>query len=395
MSTKIYYVLLIWAVLVVGAAISNSADLGSLMKTQITGGDETYTADVVLDGGKNKLAVLATTVVEQVFGQDPQATTWFFFGSTPEDANGIGSAGDTVRVEIPAAVTPLGTLYPAVDVTYVIQASDVSDSRPERAVALGVCAALNGDTDFQNAFWKCEVIKDFGAVFISSKLFNEWGQRTSWTVTCSGTTVCNEAEGDISRRGSPTELARSPNDPRQGILSIAGSVTTTPGGIGDRFAEYLMDGSSFDMLVDGSITPVDFEVLADSGGLNAKNRFIERIRCFGGGNGIKFNQFLSKSGAGGITNGIVITLISEGETFTFEPMKTTEDWKNLFATSPGTDFRIDVQSGQDQFIAQFNPTLPFILEANSGDLVRVTVQDDITSGINQLACRVNGFEQEQ
>lgn len=365
-----------------------------VQNVKIVDSSESISPQVILDGGVNKLAVLATTVVEQVFGQDPNATTYFFFGNTLADANGIGNSGDTVRTQIPAAVSPLNTLYPAVDVTTTVTPACVADSRPERCVALDHCDDLNNNANFTAAQWRCDVIKDFGAVHISSKLFNEWGQRTTWTVTCSGTTICNEAEADINRRGKPTELSRSPNDLRQGVLAIQGSVTTIPTAIGDKFSSYLLNGGSSNMLVDGSVTPVDFEVVADTGGITAKTRLIENIRCFGGGSNIKFGQFLSKSG-GPLTNGILISLISAGETFTFEPIKSSESWKNIFSTVPGTDFRLDIQSGSDQFIAQFRPPIPFQLEPNSSDKVQAQVRDNLTSGIQQLECYVFGFEIEQ
>ena len=60
-------------------------------------------------------------------------------------------------------------------------------------------------------------------------------------------------------------------------------------------------------------------------------------------------------------SGIEITILSEGITFTFPDIKSTEDWKNIFVTEPGNDFRLDVQAGSDQFIAQFQPATPFNL----------------------------------
>lgn len=380
------------------ATAAFAADSAPHMNTKVCGSDELYCADVELLAGKRKLITDATVTVEQVFGQDPQGTSWFYFGATLEDANGIGAAGDTVRVQIPAAVTPIGTVYPAVDVTYTILAGDVASVNPERTVALAVCTSLNANANFIAAKWKCEVAKDFALVHVSSKLYNEFGERTSWTVTCSGTTTCNRGYADIKRRGKPTELSRSPNDPRQGILAIAGSVTTTPGSIGDRFFEYAMNTpASSSLLIDCSpyvAGTCDWKVNA-----NSKRIQIEYISCFGGGNGIKFGQFLSKSGAGGLTNGLFIEIRSLGQTFDFPRIKTTENFKNLFATQAGRDFRVDIQSGSDQFIAQFRPTVPFPLEpsgtvAGGDDYILIRSEDDISSGIAQLECAAFGFEQE-
>jgi len=385
------------AILAVTAAFA--ADSAPHMNTKVCGSNELYCADVELLAGKRKLITDATVTVEQVFGQDPQGTSWFYFGSSLEDANGIGAAGDTVRVQIPAAVTPIGTTYPAVDVTYTILAGDVASSNPERTVAQAVCSSLNGNANFIDAKWKCEVAKDFSLVHISSRLYNEYGERTSWTVTCSGTTSCNRGFDSIKRRGKPTELSRSPNDPRQGVLAIAGSVTTTPGSIGDRFFEYAKNTpASSSLLVDCSpyvAGTCDWRVNAEAD----KRIQIEYFSCFGGGNGIKFGQFLSKSGAGGLTNGLFIEIRSQGQIFDFPLIKTTENWKNLFATQAGRDFRIDIQAGSDQFIAQFRPAVPFPLEpigtvSGGDDYILVKSEDDISSGVSQLECAAFGFEQE-
>lgn len=393
------YRLVLYTLLLVGS-VALAADSTPVGTFKMTGGDELSPGvSVQLINGKWRMATDAVTTVEQVFGQDPQGTSWFFFGDTLEDADGIGSAGDTVRVQIPAGVTPLGAIYPAVDVTYTVVAGDTASNNPERTVALNVCTALNADTDFQDAEWKCTVAKDFALVHIESRLFNEFGTRSTWTVTCSGTTTCNLGFSDIARRGKPTELSRSPNDPRQGVLAIAGSVTTIPGSIGDRYFERMENsGASSEILIDCApfvAGTCEFEINA----VADKRIQVEYISCYGGGNGIKFGQFLSKSGAGGLTNGLEIEIRSEGQVFTFPRIKITEDWKNLFATQAGTDFRIDVQAGADQFIAQFRPIVPFPLEpigtiASGDDYIRITSEDDISSGINSLECSVFGFEEE-
>jgi hypothetical protein len=374
-----------------------TGDTESVMPVKIKGRDELHTADVLLEGGIRRLATDSVVTVEEVFGQDPQGTTWGFFGNTLEDANGIGSTGNTVRVQIPAAVTPLGTIYPAVDYTYTITASDVANSNPERAVALNLCTGLNADANFQSAKWQCSVAKDFSLFHINSRLFNEFGTRSSWTLTCSGATVCNPGYTDIKRRGKPTELSRSPNDPRQGILAIAGTVSTVPGGIGDAFYSYLKNTvGSNNFKIDCSpyiAGTCDFKVESVSDEII----FIEYIRCFGGGSGIQFGKFLSQSGTG-LTNGLVMSVKSEDEIFTFEPIKKTEDFKNIMASIPGSDFRVDIQSGSDQFIAQFRPSVAIPLLPSgtftTNDYINIKVSDDLSAGLAQLQCSVFGFKRE-
>lgn len=381
------------------------ADAAPHMNIKICGDDEIYCSDVSNVNGVKRLATDSIVTVEQVFGQDPHATSWFYFGTAPdaaEDADGIGAAGDTVRIQIPGAVTPLGTIYPAVDVTTTVSSACTLDDNPERCVALDVCLDLEGDANFISASWKCVVIKDHSGVFIESRLYNEFGERTSWTVTTTGTTYIVKAFDEIKRRGLPTELSRSPNDPRQGILGIAGTVTSIPGGVGDILIEEFQDtGMSSDMRVDGSTTPVDFRIECDAD----EEKLINEVRIFGGCNGIKFGQFLCKNTF--LTNGIQFELRSEGQTLTFPfTFKTTEDFKNKFAFGPsgaGSTFRIDVQAGGDQFIASFIFSQPAIIRKcgavpSPNDYMEFTVQDNLTGSqggnLNELVSLAQGFKQE-
>lgn len=381
------------------------ADSAPVMNTKVCGDDEIYCADVELINSKRKLLTDATVTVEQVFGQDPHSTTWGYFGTAPdaaEDADGIGAAGDTVRIQIPGAVTPLGTVYPAVDVTTTIQASDVADPNPERAVALRVCEDLEADANFQTAEWNCIVIKDHSGLFIESDLFNEFGERTSWDFTCSGTTSCVKAFDDIIRRGLPTELSRSPNDPRQGILGIAGTVTSIPGGVGDiLIEEFKESGGSPDMRVNGSSTPVDFTIDCDAD----EEKLINEVRIFAGCNGVKFGQWLCKNQA--LTTGVQFELRSEGQTLTFPfTFKTTEDLKNKFAfgtAGPGGNFRIDIQAGGDQIVAAFLFPQPAIIRRcgsipTPDDYMKFTIQDNLTGSqggnLNELEAVAQGFRQD-
>ena len=379
------------------------ADSTPHQNIKVCGDDEAYCADVELLDAKRRLLTTATVTVEQVFGQDPHATTWFYFGTDPdaaEDADGIGAAGDTVRVQIPAAVSPIGTVYPAVDVTTTITAGDVADPNPERAVAIRVCNDLEGDSNFQTSEWNCIVIKDHSGVFLESKLFNEFGERTTWTLTFTGTTVGVMAFDDIMRRGLPTELSRSPNDPRQGILGISGTVVANPGGVGDLIIIPFENGGSADMRVDGSVTPVDFTVDCS----NDAERLIQEIRVFGGCNGLKFGQHLCKNQK--LTNGVVVTIRSDGETLTLPMIYATEDWKNKFAfgpAGPGGNFRIDVQAGGDQFIASFIFDPPAIVRACGtvpipDDELQITIQDNLTGSqggnLAEFSALASGFERE-
>jgi hypothetical protein len=364
--------------------------------SKITGSDEVYDADVELINGKNRLLTSSIVVIEQLFGRDNSATTWLYIG-TDTDATGVGSAGDTVRVQIPAANTPLNVVYPAVDVTTTVTAACTTDPKPERCLALDICQDLNTDTNFLKG-WKCEVIKDFSGVFISSRIFNEWGERLTWSATSTGTTVVTEAYDDIIRRGFSTELSRSPNNPRSGILAIAGSVISLPGGVGDIIIENFKSASlSPDLRVNGSTTPVDFSVNCSPD----KDRLIEEIRLYAGCNGLKFGQFLCKNTD--LANGIELTLVSEQNTLILPIIRSTEDFKNKFAfggSGTGATFRIDIQAGGDQMAASYIFANPAILEKcgtnpSGDDYIQVRIRDRLDNiNLNEFEALARGFEQE-
>lgn len=386
-----------------------SQDARPVVVTKITGNDELLDADVVLKNGRNALVTDATVLVEATLGLEPVGSTWFFFGPDLQSADGIGAVGDTVRIQIPAAENPIGiTLYPAVDYTYTVTAADIANDAPERAVAENFCLGLEADTNFITANWKCELPKDHSYVHIASRLFNEWGTRDTWSVTCSGTTECNIAFTDIARRNKASELRRSPNDPaRLGVLNISGTVLAIPGGLGQRFFEFFQNtettpssdlrqncsGGSF------SNQKCDFFVPLD----NDEDIFVSQIRCFGGCNGLKFGQFLCKNSD--ISNGIEITIRSDGEENILPLIVSTEDFKNKFSFPlPGDAFRIDIQSGGDQFVASFAPELAFVLRKSgtfgpgNDDFIRIRLQDRLDGSqggnLDEFQCLAEGFRQE-
>lgn len=359
---------------------------------QLTGSDELYTADVELIAGKKKLLTDATVTVESVFGKDGFADSWFAIGDF-DDCSGVGAENDTIRVQIVAGCD--ATEFPAVDVTYTITASDVAAAQPEISVRDNIVTALNGNSNFATS-WKATKVKDNGIIVIQAKFRGEIGERpvaNDIQVTATGTTTVTLAFNNILQRGKETSLTKDPDDPRIGVLGISGTVNVTPGSIGSRYQEFFENASSSNLLVNGSVTPVVFTIPLSS----TDDIFIEQLRFFGGGNGIKFGQFLSKSGIG-LTNGILIEIKSDDETFTFPVIKKTEDFKNIFSAPSGSDFRIDIQAGSDQILAIFNPEIPFALRKigtfTTDDYAKITVRDDLTSGIQTLQSTAIGFTKE-
>jgi hypothetical protein len=364
-------------------------DARSVGVVKITGADET--SDLAIEDIDGKGHIL--TKDRPSSGIDPHGTTWFYIGDQ-YDADGVGGLGDTVRVQIPAAQTPLDALYPAVDVTTTVTNAMITDDNPERALATQICDDLNGDTDFSNAKWSCQVIKDYSAVFISSTLFNEFGTRTAWTLTATGTTVVEQVHPEITNRQLESELARSPNDPRKGTLAISGTILAVSSGVGSIVTDFFKEsGGSNDMRVDGDPTPVNFEIPCS----NTKDIYVEEVRIFGGCNGIQFDDFLCYNTA--LSNGIEVSMLSKQESLVFPLIKRTEDFKNYFAfgvAGPGSNFRVDLQSGADQFIAEFQFKNAGVIQKCGTDLsgddyFRIKIQDDLSSGLKQLEAMALGF----
>jgi hypothetical protein len=351
-------------------------------------------ASVTPDGfGVNRIATDAVVTVVSQLGFDDIADTWFAIGLFT-DSTGVGGTGDDIRVQIAAGDD--ATRYPAIDVTYTVQASDVSDPFPELAVAAGVVGALNADATFK-AQWTAQTVLDNGIIHISSDLKGEMGERTTanaFQVTTTGTTTVTIGFSTIKRRNKTTSLARDPEDPRIGILGISGNVQVTPGAIGDLFITNAKNGGSADLRVNGSGTPVTFSIapVAD------KDIFIEEIRFYGGGNGIQYGNFLSQNSA--LTNGITLNIKSDDELVNYPFMiKTTEDFKNKFAWGTAANWNLNLISGTDQFLATWVFVNPFPLRAIGSfaidDYLNVVISDNLTTGgITELEFAAFGFEKE-
>jgi len=202
--------------------------------------------------------------------------------------------------------------------------------------------------------------------------------------------ITNEAEDRVADVVT-TDLKRL-------AVTVDGAVITTPGGVGDILILNFLNGGSPDMRVDGSTTPVVFTFPCDA----SKDSFINEIRMFGGCNGIKFGQHLCKNTT--LTNGIKIEIRSDAQTLVLPLMENTEDYKNKMSFGPGGPgghFRIDVQSGADQFVAGFNFGTPAIIRKcgtapTPDDFIAITIQDDLTGSqggnLQEFSGLVQGFK---
>lgn len=369
--------------IVTGGSQGNSTHNKKRLSTQatITGRDGAHEADVALIDGKTYLNVFGIQAIESLRGFDPQADTWFYIG-TELDSEGAGAAGDEVRVQIAAGDDP--TDFPAVDVTYTLLAEDADD---EEELSLNLSAALNADTIFKE-LWRAQRIPGNGAIYITARKPGSQFERPNvgdFVVSSTGTTVVTAAFDNIIRRNKITGLARDPADPRQGQLGIQGSVVQTQGGVTDRFQTVFSN-----LLVDGSVTPVDFTINNDP----SQVKFVTNVILAGIGNGIKFEQFLSRAT---LTNGIVVSFRSQNFEVSRKPLRRTEDLLDLHAEDPD-NFSLFIASGGDKIIAVLSFLTPLELRPQGefaiDDYLKITVNDDLTFGITSLRAIVNGFVRE-
>lgn len=310
---------------------------------------------------------------EQLLAQDLFADMYFKILT-------FGAATDVIRFQVPDLSIDVSiTLTGATD---LLTARDV------------VIAGLNADATFKDNL-EAVIIKDNPFIHVSSLLLSEAGEHLDGSdvivsVTSGTSTVDVPVDNDILKsRQKISSGQRNPADRRKTAVAISGDVNINPGGIGKRYFELFKYSGSSDMQVDGT-TPKIFTIPLSS----TDDIFISQVRLFGGGNGIAFNKFLSKSGAGGVPNGIQVEIKTDDQILTLLPIKTTEDFKNIFASSAG-EFRIDIQAGADQLLAVLAPALSFPLRKvgsfETDDYIKITINDDLTSGLTQLEALAAGF----
>jgi hypothetical protein len=191
-------------------------------------------------------------------------------------------------------------------------------------------------------------------------------------------------------------ISRDRDSPhRLGLFGVTGSVSVTAKELSDLFVQEAKNAGSSDMRVNGSIdSPVDFVINASA----TTDLFIEDLIFDGQANGIKFGQFLAQNSS--LTNGVEVTIKSDDVTTVFPIIKSTEDFKNKWASLSGTGdtFRIDVQAGRDEMLAIIDFNNPFLLRVagsfTTDDYIRVRVRDNLTAGVQRLNFRAKGFEKE-
>lgn len=363
-------------------------------------GAERVVNTVVRGDGLTAIAMDGQVTVTSTFGFDQQPDSYFQIVNT-------GAAGDTWTLFVAATTGDPSTPdrdVPSYTKVFTVQAGEVGD---ELKLRDRMIQELNADTVFKNTvFLKAQKATDRAIVHILSTKFSVSGEfwerpmAGDFNMTVTGTAVHILGFDNLISRSKPVTISRDRDSPhRLGTFGVSGSVSITSKELSDLFyAEALRTTSPFDnvMTVNGSVTPVIFQVSASA----TTDLFIEHLWFYGGGNSIKFDQFLSKSSPAQLANGILVTAKSDDIITTFPVIRDTQDFKNKWAALSGdaANFRVDVQSAADQIIAILTLPNPFLLRVQGSfttdDYIRVAIRDDLSSGIKTLGFSVKGFEKE-
>jgi len=146
--------------------------------------------------------------------------------------------------------------------------------------------------------------------------------------------------------------------------------------------DYVESGGSSDLRVDGSTTPVTFSYLADS----TYDISLQEIKFTMVANGITFGNNYFGSTSGPLTNGLSVQVVSGGDTIDLFTLEVNEHFIN-FASPGGWEW---IVSNKDVMTSAYLIGGGVKLYAGTGDQVKVTVQDDISSCGLYFECFVKG-----
>jgi len=146
--------------------------------------------------------------------------------------------------------------------------------------------------------------------------------------------------------------------------------------------DFVKSGGNDDLLVDGGVTPVVFEYLADA----TYDISLQEIKFTLVANSITFGSGYFGSLVGGLTNGLYVEVISNGVTIEVYNVLTNEGFVN-YASPGGFEW---IVSSKDLLASNYVIGGGLRLHAESGDKVVVTVRDDIDAAGVYFKCFVKG-----
>lgn len=349
---------------------------------------------VVRSDGVRALAVDSRTVVESTFGFDQSPDSYFRIIKT-------GNTGDTWTITIAGTnndpTTPDRDI-PTYTKVFTVLAAEVGD---EIKLRDRIIQELNADNTFKNICGlKAQNATDRAIVHILSEFFSLSGEfferpfAGDFDVAVTGDAQVFIGFDNLTARSKPVSISRDIDSPhRLGLFGITGEVRVTAKDLEDLFIENaklnFVGGVEMGQANGSLVSPVIYGIPSQP----ETDVFIEELRFYGQGNGIKYGVFLNSNQP--LINGILITIKSNDTITTLPLIKTTDDFKNKFAFGQGAGgFKLDIASGRDDFIAVFSFVNPFVVRVagsfTTDDYIQIEIRDNLNVGSLQFIAK--GFE---
>lgn len=151
--------------------------------------------------------------------------------------------------------------------------------------------------------------------------------------------------------------------------TVSVSFGGVPSSAADIVIERLMDGGSADMLVDGSVTAVDFTYSPSSGKVG-----LDELRFFLAADNVNFDG-ASFGPISALTNGVLLSVVINSTTTDIATLSQNEDFG--LVGSPRTIFYQN--SGPNDSLALGVNLSGLVLDSATSDQVRVRIRDDLTN----------------
>jgi len=166
------------------------------------------------------------------------------------------------------------------------------------------------------------------------------------------------------------------------LYSPGGDPIAFPSVSGSIKNDFVKNGGSPDLLVDGSVTPVEFTYDSDA----TDDISIQEIHFTLASNSITFGSDYFGATSGPLTNGTLVQVVTELGTVDLYNLKQNESFVN-FASPGGFQW---VVSSKDLMSSAYVVGGGLVLRAGTTDKVKVTVRDDIDSAGVYFRCFVKG-----
>jgi hypothetical protein len=170
-------------------------------------------------------------------------------------------------------------------------------------------------------------------------------------------------------------------------LQVSAIVVPPGSEIGDLYREYLENGGSNNMVVDGSGAPVVFQITADP----AYDIHIVTMRLVMSAGALDWGTD-DFGAAAGLANGVLIEAFIGGTAVTLGNLQINEDILQL----PVADSILGQGGTNDVIAVTIGSEAQAVLGAGSADVIRATVRDDLTlvaRAIKYLRISLSGYLQ--